>query len=75
MANISKEKIPDRLVDSCKHSSINQTAADSKLTGCSHGIFLLSTTFSNTPYLRVTPCSRIGCRARSPTDLHHWCYK
>ena len=44
----SKEKVPDRLVDSCKHSSINWMAAGSRLPRSSHGIF--STNFSNTPY-------------------------
>ena len=44
----SKEKIPDHLVDFCKCSSVNQMAAGSR---SSHGIFLLSTNFSNTPQL------------------------
>ena len=44
----SKEKIPDRLVDFCKRSSVNRMAAGSRLPRSSHGIFLLSTNFSHT---------------------------
>ena len=55
----SKEKIPDHdyLVDSCKHSSVNWMAAGLRLPRPSHGIFFLSTNFSNTPYLTVTSLS------------------
>ena len=45
--------MPDYLVDSCKHLSVNRMAAGSRLPKSSHGIFLLSTNFSNTPYLTV----------------------
>ena len=40
----SKEKIPDRLVDSCKHLSVNRMAAGSAMK-----FFLLSTNSLNTP--------------------------
>ena len=51
-----KEKIPDHLVDSYKHSSANRMAAGSRL-GLVMEFFLLSTNFSNTPYLSVTSLS------------------
>ena len=35
----SKEKIPNRLADFCKRSSVNQMAAGSRLPRSSHGIF------------------------------------
>ena len=35
----TRKMIPDRLVDSCKHSNINQMAAGSRLPRSSHGIF------------------------------------
>jgi len=35
----SKKKIPDRLVDFCKRSTVNQMAAGSRLPKSSHGIF------------------------------------
>ena len=41
------------MVDSCKCSSVNRMAAGLRLPRSSHGIFLLFTNFSNTPYLTV----------------------
>ena len=40
-----KKKIPERLVDYCKHSSVNRMAAGPRLPRSSHGIFLRSSTF------------------------------
>ena len=72
----SKEKIPDHLVDSYKHSRVNRMAAGLRLPRSSHGAFLFSTNFSNTPCLTVTyVCLRTGCRTRSPIDLQHLCCK
>ena len=42
---IDKEKHPDHLADSCKHSSANRMAAGSRLSRSSHGFFLLSPLF------------------------------
>ena len=42
---ITRRKHPDRLVDSCKRSSVNRMAAGSRLPRSSHGFFLLSATF------------------------------
>jgi len=69
---IARSKIPDRLVDFCKRSSVNRMAAGSRLPRSSHGIFSPSPTFSNTPYL--TSLNRLY-RTRSPTDLQHLCCK
>ena len=54
----SKEKIPDHLVDSCKHSNINRMAAGLKLPrSIVIEFFLLSTNFSNTSYLHIISLS------------------
>ena len=42
---ITRRKHPDRLVDSCKRSSVNRMAAGLRLPRSSHGFFLLSATF------------------------------
>jgi len=39
-----KKNLPDSLADSCKHSSVNQTAAGSRLPRSSQSFFLTSQT-------------------------------
>ena len=46
--NLTRRKHPDHLADSCKRSSINRMAADSRLPRSSHGFFCPFSTFSNT---------------------------
>ena len=55
----SKEKIPDCLVDSCRRLSVNRMAVCLRSR---HGIFVLSTNFSNTPYLTLTSLSYLETR-------------
>ena len=45
MHKISGRKCSDPLVDSCKHLSVSQMTAGSRLPRSCHGIFFLSPTF------------------------------
>ena len=63
---ITRRKHPDRLVDSCKRSSVNRMAAGSRPPRSSHGFFLLPATFSNTPYVTNVFVSNVFEQAVGP---------
>jgi len=60
-----KEKLPDRLADSCKHLSVNRMAAGSRVPRSSQGVFLLSSTFQ-THFFQLTKSSQVFAR---PTGI------
>jgi len=68
---ITRGKYSDHLVDSCKHSSINQIAEGLRSSDFSHGILYSFSNFSYTPYM--TSLNRH--RSRSLTDLQCLCCK